>query len=282
MKARAALAATFALAACTAGPDYRFPARSAARLPAAQAPFAAAAGPAFNPAEPPDHWWRLYGDPRLDGYVTEALAANADLRVADANLARADAVVREVAVGRTVATTVSGGVTLARPAGTGAALPGTVATDLGIALAYPLDLAGKVRRAIEAARADAEAVAAARDAVRVNVAAEVARSYAAACSANRTLAATRGVLAVQQDTLAVTERLQRGGRGTAFDVTRARAAVQQSAALVPAILATRSAALYRLATLMGRPPADWPRDAEACAAGPAMARPLPVGDGGAL
>ncbi len=283
MRTRIAALAALLLAGCTtAGPEYAVPPGAVVNRPSANAPFVSGREKVFADVPLPDRWWQLYGDARLDGFVAEALSANADLRVADANLRRADAVVAEVAAGRTLSTTASGGVTLSRPSGTGTSLPGQIGYDIGIALAYPLDLSGRIARAIEAAQGDAEAVAAARDDVRVTVAAETARSYAAACTANMVLAANTRILALQRQTLNVTQRLQRGGRGTAFDVTRARTAVDQSEALIPAQIATRTAALYRLATLMGRPPADYPRDVESCARPPAMQRPLPIGDGAAL
>ncbi|MDO6413547.1 TolC family protein [Sphingomonas sp. BIUV-7] len=278
-----AAALGLALSGCaTVGPDYALPNQAAVNRPAAQAPFDSGREKAFADIPLPDRWWQLYGDARLDGFITEALAANADLRVADANLRRADAVVAEVAAGRTLTTAIGGGASLARPYGTGGSLPGVVGTDLGISLAYPLDLSGRITRAIEAAQGDTEAVAAARDNVRVTVAAETARSYAAACTANMVLAANNRVLGLQRQTLDVTQRLQRGGRGTAFDVTRARTAVDQSEALIPSAIATRTAALYRLATLMGRAPADYPRDVATCGTAPTMRRPLPIGDGAAL
>ena len=283
MRARSAAALALLLAGCTtAGPNYALPDLAVVNLPAAQGKFASGGEKAFVDAPLPDRWWELYGDARLDGFVTEALAANADLRAADANLRRADAVVAEVAAGRTLSTGLSGGTSLDRSATNGASLPGVLDYNLGLALAYPLDLSGRIARAIEAAQGDAEAVAAARDNVRVTVAAEVARSYATACTANMVLAANNRVLALQRRTLDVTQRLQRGGRGTAFDVTRARSAVEQSAALIPTTTATRTAALYRLATLMGRAPAAFPPDVTACAKPPTMRRALPIGDGAAL
>ncbi|MET3759722.1 efflux transporter outer membrane subunit [Sphingomonas sp. AAP5] len=276
-------AAALLLAGCTtAGPNYTLPDPAVVNRPSAQGAFDSGKEKRFADVPLPDHWWQLYGDTRLDGFVAEGLAANADLRVADANLRRADAVVAEVAAGRTLSTALGGGASLSRPAGTGGSLPGTVGYDVGLSLAYPLDLAGRIRRAIEAAQGDAEAVAAARDNVRVTVAAEIARSYAAACTANMVLAANNRVLALQRQTLGVTQRLQRGGRGTAFDVTRAQSAVDQSAALVPSTIATRTAALYRLATLMGRAPADYPKDVASCATAPTMRKPLPIGDGAGL
>ena len=276
-------AAALLLAGCTtAGPNYTLPDPAVVNRPSAQGAFDSGKEKRFADVPLPDHWWQLYGDTRLDGFVAEGFAANADLRVADANLRRADAVVAEVAAGRTLSTALGGGASLSRPAGTGGSLPGTVGYDVGLSLAYPLDLAGRIRRAIEAAQGDAEAVAAARDNVRVTVAAEIARSYAAACTANMVLAANNRVLALQRQTLGVTQRLQRGGRGTAFDVTRAQSAVDQSAALVPSTIATRTAALYRLATLMGRAPADYPKDVASCATAPTMRKPLPIGDGAGL
>jgi NodT family efflux transporter outer membrane factor (OMF) lipoprotein len=271
-----------ALAGCTAGPDYHVPEHAMAKAPSANRPFASGQEAVFAQVPLPDHWWRLYDDPRLDGYVAEALAANTDLRAADANLRRASFVVREAEAARTVQTGLSASGGVDRPQGSVERLPGSAVYALGGTVTYPLDLAGGIRRGIEAASDQAEATRAARDQVRVTVAAAVTRSFAAACSANVTLAATQNVLDIQRQTLDVTQRLFRGGRGTAFDVTRAQAAVDQSAAQLPSIVASRQASLYELGALMGRAPADYPREAEACAAPPMLRRLLPIGDGTAL
>ncbi|WP_313804170.1 efflux transporter outer membrane subunit [Sphingobium sp.] len=272
-----------ALAACaTAGPDYRPPEKSAATTPGARGAFFSAQGTALSDAELPDHWWRLYDDPKLDALVEQALAANTDLRVAEAHLTAAQAVLREVEAGRIVGTAVGGGAALARPSGTGESLPGVVGYDLGLSASYPLDLNGRIKRAIEAGAADVETVAAARDHVRVGVAAATAGAYAQVCAANYSLGVNRRVVAVQRETLAATRRLFKGGRGTAFDVSRAQAAVDASEASLPAFDAQRRSALYLLATLSGRAPADYPRDVEGCAVLPALRAPLPVGDGAAL
>lgn len=44
----------------------------------------------------------------------------------------------------------------------------------------------------------------------------------------------------------------------------------------------RQTGLYLLATLLGRPPADYPADVANCTVLPALSRPLPTGDGAAL
>jgi len=76
--------------------------------------------------------------------------------------------------------------------------------------------------------------------------------------------------------------MARGGRGTRFDSDRARAAASASESAVPLILADRSAALFALTALMGRVPADYPRELESCTVIPSLERPLPIGDGASL
>lgn len=285
-KARAALSApllALGLAACVAGPDYHPPEHSAATAPSAGGRFQSAAGPMIDGDTPlPDRWWRLYNDPKLDALIEQALAANTDLRAADANVAAAEAILREARAGRTITTDLTGGGTLARPSGTGQSLPGTVSYDLGLTAAYPLDLSGRIRRAIEASSADAETAVAARDFVRISVAAATARAYAQVCSANYLLGVNRKVVALQRDTFEATRKLYRGGRNTAFDVSRAQAAVESSEANLPAFEGQRQTGLYLLATLLGKPPADYPKDVADCAVLPTLDRPIPTGDGTAL
>jgi outer membrane protein TolC len=90
-----AATAALALSACAAGPDYVAP------LPRASAsgPFLSAS-PAVADAPAEEDWWRLYRDPVLDRLVADALAANTDVRVAVARLARARAALREVRTDR--------------------------------------------------------------------------------------------------------------------------------------------------------------------------------------
>lgn len=282
----ASLVALALLAGCaTAGPDYAPPEHSAATTPGANGTFLSGQGPAFAQAELPDRWWRLYDDPQLDGLVEQALAANANIRAADANLRKADAILRETTGQRALNTTIGAKGNLERDYSTpsaGTDLPGVLTYNLGLTLSYPLDLNGKIKRAIESSLADREAVEAARDAVRISVAAGTTKAYADVCAANYQIATVQRVVTLQQQTLDATVRLQRGGRGTAFDVSRARTAVESSKANLPAFHAKRQAALYLLATLLGKAPAEYPREVETCATLPRLSQPMPIGDGAAL
>ncbi len=63
--------------------------------------------------------------------------------------------------------------------------------DALLDVSYEVDLFGHVRRAIEAARADTDAALAARDVVKITVAAETTRAYAQVCALGEAITVTR-------------------------------------------------------------------------------------------
>jgi NodT family efflux transporter outer membrane factor (OMF) lipoprotein len=274
-------------AGCTVGPRYSGPPASAVvHAPEANGPFVSAQGPAFSADPAPEDWWRLYADPRLDQLVSEAFAANTDLRVAEANLEKTAALVREARARRQPGVAVNVNPSLEQLSTQSYLLPGVLPPfgliDTGVAISYEADLFGQLHRGVQAARAEEEAARAARDLVKINVAAAIAGAYADACGAGEQLVEARRAVALQQETQRLTVRLIRAGRGTALDLTRVNAQVSQFEADVPALLSDQRNALYRLAVLTARPPADYPKDLEACATAPRLVRAIPIGDGAAL
>ncbi|HWJ70525.1 MAG TPA: efflux transporter outer membrane subunit [Sphingobium sp.] len=276
---RLPLVLTLLASACAAGPDYVPP-----QPPSLAGEAFVTREAAFDAANPlPDDWWRLYRDPVLDGLIAQAFAANADLRVAAANLARAQAVLQESRAGRLPSTDLEGGVSYgdAIPGG-GSAGPAEWSSNAGLSLAWEVDLFGRVGRAITVARADAEAVAAARDGVRVTVAAEVTRAYLNACAGAFALDVARRSYATSSETEQLVSAQERAGSAALLDVERARAAAATARAAIPALDGQRRVALFELAALLGGTPADVPDAARACTAAPEPVMALPVGDGAAL
>src|SRR3546814_494335 len=274
---------SLALTGCaTVGPDYTSPAPGAP----GQSAFMGGESPAFTGDDPPGRWWSLYCDPVLDGRVEEALTYNTDLRVAAANLARSRAVLREVRSGRLPSTTVSASATYSRPSGATNGLDEAMDEgeiyDVGLDVGYQLDLFGRIRRAVEASRADLEAVQAAFDFTRITVAAETARAYADACNAGRQLEVARRSVTLQEQTYDLTRRLLEGGRGTALETNQAGALLEQTRAAIPTLEAQRQTALYRLSVLTGRPPAEFPQEVASCDTPPVITAAIPVGDGASL
>jgi outer membrane protein TolC len=227
------LTLALALAGCAAvGPDYQVPPGAVAERQSAQAPFMQAREAAFRQDAVPGHWWRLYDDPVLDGLVEKALAANTDLRVASANLERAQAAVREAQAQQQPSIGVNASPTFGHVSGLQELQPGIDPPNrwsysMGASVSYQLDLFGQIRRAVEAASGDEQAAQAAYDATRVTVAAETARAYANMCAAGMQLASAQHSVQVQKQSLDAVDRLQRAGRGTTLDVTRARSQLEQ-------------------------------------------------------
>jgi NodT family efflux transporter outer membrane factor (OMF) lipoprotein len=276
-----------ALAGCaTVGPNYAVPARAKINLPAAQGAFVGAGEAPVSQDPLPDDWWRLYDDPRLDGLIRQALAANTDLRVAAANLARARAVSAEARDAGEIELSTSASAARAQLSGESYLLtepvPPMSLGDVGLNVSYQIDLVGRLRRAAEAANADAQASQAALDLAKVSVVADVARAYVDACSAGRELAVAETAAGLQDKALAASVRLAAAGRGSQLDITRGRGLTDQARAVLPGFEARRRAALYRLAVLTGQPPAAFPRELDDCASPPRLSRPIPVGDGAAL
>ncbi|CAN5370742.1 efflux transporter outer membrane subunit [soil metagenome] len=299
------------VAACAAGPTYRTPDTPARVAPADFAETTAAT--AFAP--PPPRWWKLYDSPALDALVEKALAANTDLRQADANLRLARGVLSEIRGERLPSTELTGGASFGRRSGSsassgagstaggtttgsgtsgssGGTTSGTTGSTsapsiratytYGFTVAYDLDLFGRLRRGIEAARADVGAREAALDLARTQVAAETTRAYVQACAYGLQADVARQSLQLVTDTYDITVRQRDLGAGTDFDVARARTLVEQTRAPVPQFEASRRSALYALAVLTGEPPERVPQAAAACRAPPTLVQPLPVGDGRSL
>jgi NodT family efflux transporter outer membrane factor (OMF) lipoprotein len=281
----AVLLAVAALGGCRVGPNYHAPA-----LPAkTELPLVSVDPSIETPDPPPDAWWRLYNDSRLDRLVQEALRANFNLVAADSNLAAARAVLDAVHANRYPSTEASAVGVYGRDAvteeileiGGHPPLTSWLFEDV-LQASYEVDLFGRVHRAIEAANANADAVAAARDSVRVVVVAETTRAYAAVCALGEELAAARHSFEVVRREAEITEHRFEAGAGSEFDAARADALAAQVRSAIPPLEGQRRTALFELTALLGRAPADAPTDVESCVSPPHLDALIPVGDGAAL
>lgn len=270
---------------CRVGPDYRPPSP-----PAGAAAPLVSLNAAAETAEPAvDQWWHLYQDPRLDQLLQEAFSANTDLAAAEANLSASRAILAAAHAGRypQTAATVAG--TYGRDAVTDEILeidghpPQTVwLLEDVFEAAYEVDLFGRVRRSIEASRANTEAAAAARDSLKVVVAAETVRAYAQVCTLGEQLAVAHHSVEVVSREADITERRHDAGANSDFDVVRAQGLVAQARSAIAPLEGQRRAALFQLTAILGRTPAHAPEELAACATAPHLTALIPVGDGAAL
>jgi NodT family efflux transporter outer membrane factor (OMF) lipoprotein len=272
------------LAGCALGPDYHPPS-----VPAGAGGGFVSTGPAVAPAPLPDNWWVLYQDPELNRLIAQAFAANNNLKAAEANLAAARATLENARNGLLPQTDLQLAGTYGRDPTTDEILELTgrkpqttwLYDDL-LDVSYELDLFGHVRRTIEQARDSAEAEAAARDDLRVTIAAETARAYGEICTFGEQIAVAQRALNLATQQYRIVQQRFTAGAGTQFDVTRQGVVVAQQQAVLPPLQGQRRAALFELADLLGETPAQAPREVLSCQTAMKLSAPVPVGDGAAL
>ena len=277
---KAPLALLLLLTGCVSAPTYRTPEPPPAGL-GSFVTRPAGVDPTVSPAS---DWWRLFDDPALDKLIGEALVANTDLRIAEANLRRARAVATEARSTRAPGIEVTGEAAYGDiPAGGGpSATDQSWTYNANLGVAWEVDLFGRISAAIRAANADASATEAARDAVRVAVVAQTARAYSDACAYGEALEVARSSLGTTEESLRIITAQERAGSAATFDVDRAAAQAARARAALPPLQDQRQAAIFELAALLGRTPSAAPPEAAACVRAPTAHSALPVGDGAAL
>src|SRR3984957_20273346 len=242
------------VAGCAVGRNYHRP-----ETPV-DAHFANAAEPGLAEGDTVERYWTGFADPLLNDLVEAALAHNKDLGVATANLQAARAARRIAGFDQYPTVTLAGSYTHNLEAQQ--QLPGVDQHDrefdtaqAGFDGLWELDLFGRVRRNVEAARADVGASEATLRDARVAVIAELARDYFILRGLQDQLALTRRNAEVQASTLKLTRVRLEAGRGHEVDTSRAEANYQKTPSPVPSLEATIATTIYRISVLTGRQPA---------------------------
>jgi NodT family efflux transporter outer membrane factor (OMF) lipoprotein len=249
----ATLLLTSLLAACAVGPDYQRPAMPApAHFARAEPnPGGASAAPAAD-----SEFWRSFNDPALSALIERALAANNDLSVALAHYDSGNALLRQAGFDR-------------YPTITASAQAGHQRVSQDEDFGYPrsadiygasahasweLDLFGRVRRDIEAQRAETAARSGDLQALQISIVAEVANAYVHLRGTQERLRVALHNADNQRETLRLVNVRLDAGRDTDFDTARARAQFESTASRVPVLEAQIAVDEHRLAVLTGRAP----------------------------
>ena len=241
------------LSGCAVGPNYHRP-----NTPV-DAQFANSAEPGLAVGDAVDNYWQGFSDAMLTSLIDDALRHNKDLAVAEANLRAARAARRVAGFDQFPTVTFSGG--YSRNLDAAEQLPGVDmhdrefdAAQAGFDGLWELDLFGRVRRNVEAARADVGVSAATLRDARVSVIAEVARDYFILRGLQDQLALTQRNAENQFNTLKLTRTRLEAGRGNQLDTARAEAQWQTTLASIPTLEAEIATTMYRLSVLTGRQP----------------------------
>ncbi|WP_312936981.1 efflux transporter outer membrane subunit [Stutzerimonas nitrititolerans] len=265
-----------AVTGCAVGPDYRAPQPEPARI-------AHAEDSDYDRSRFESAWWHQFEDPTLDALVVQALTENRELRIAYSRLRAARAIRDDDANDRfpTVTAGASADIGKAQQPGVTERRINAERYDLGLDMAWELDLFGRIQRRLEASEAQAEAAEAELYQLQVSLIAELVDAYGQLRGAQLRERIARDNLANQRDSHELTEQLRDAGMGSELDVLRADARLAATEASLPQLQAQQARASNRIATLLGqradRLAVDLsPREL------PAIAKALPIGDPGEL
>ncbi|PAU65463.1 RND transporter [Pseudomonas sp. PIC25] len=267
-----ALALSLVLSACAVGPDYQAPQTEPARLAQAQ-------DADYDRARFESAWWHQFDDPTLDRLVDKALAENRQLRVAYARLQAARAIRDDVGNDPlpTVTSRASAEIGKGQQPGQTENRVNAERYDLGLDMAWELDLFGRIQRQIEASDAEIGVAEAELQQLQVSLIAELVDAYGNLRGAQLRERIARENLKNQQESRALTEQLREAGVGSELDVLRADARLASTEATLPRLQAEQVRARNRIATLLGQRPDQLSEDL-APRELPAIAKALPVGD----
>ncbi len=270
------------LTGCTVGPDYHTPASTA---PAQWGE--ALAGGESNNGVALATWWNNFHDPELDALVSRAVAANLDLKIAEARVreARAQAGITAADLGPTVDATGSAvrqAQSRNQPVLGALQLPASVpfvnnVYQAGFDASWEIDVFGGTRRAVEAANAEVTAAEYSRQDVQVTLVAEVARNYVEVRGFQQRLAIAQQNIKAQQDALALTQDRFKQGLGNDLDTQQAATVLAQTQAQVPTLETGIETAIHRLGVLLGQQPGALLNELSATAPIPTTPPEVPVG-----
>jgi multidrug efflux system outer membrane protein len=213
---------------CKVGPDYK---RPAVNMPGsyrlALAPDISSASPASSIAD--EKWPTVFQDPVLQRLIQEAVSNNLDLRIAAQRVLEAQAQVGIARSQQLPSISGSAGYSALQipTALAGTKNDGTPANSLfrgggpSASAAWNLDFWGLYRRQSEAARAELLASEWGQRATRTTLIQSVAEAYFNLRSLDAQMAITVNTIKARQDSLQLTQALERGGAGSLADVRQA-------------------------------------------------------------
>ena len=263
------------LADCSVGPNFTRPtpdlpsAWSASALPAASGQLSRVT---TAPADDAAAWWTRFNDAELTSLIDRAQAENLDAREAVLRIAEARAQRDISAAGQWPSLTGNASAKtnrLSESTPTGSLfskigqVPGVAGINipnpysqyqLGFDASWEVDLFGRVRRSVEAAKADTQASVEDSRAVRVSTLGDVGRTYFDLRGAQAKHQALEDDIATERDLLELAGQRRRAGLSSDIDVVRAAAEASSAEAQLPLVNRQITLDINQLSKLINREP----------------------------
>ena len=246
------------LAGCMVGPEYTKPA--VPMTPAYKE------GDGWKVAQPRDglprgRWWEVFADPQLNALVGQVAMANQDLKIAEARFreARAAILYQRAALFPTIAAG-AGASTIRESANQPFRPPGLNTGSTGdfllwLDMSYEVDLWGRIRRSVAAARQEAQAVAADVETAKLSLQAALVVAYFELRSTDAQQRLLNATLEAYRETLELATHRFEEGAAPKSDVALAQTQLDTTRAQATDLGVQRAQLEHAIATLIGVPPA---------------------------
>ena len=255
------------LSACAVGPDYQRPEidvgegykQTQGQAPAQDQPIDAAdQTDGWTQAQPQDAaergaWWRIYGDTTLDGLMDQLNTSNQTIAQAEANYRQAQALVQGARAGFFPTVGASAGATRSG-SGSGSTSSTGNQYDLSASVSWEADIWGRVRREVEASRAQAQASYADLANTRLSSQSSLAQSYFQLRVLDEQKRLLQSTVTAYERSLKLTQNLYDAGVVGKSDVTLALAQLEGTRAQLLDLEWQRGQYEHAIAVLMGLAP----------------------------
>jgi NodT family efflux transporter outer membrane factor (OMF) lipoprotein len=227
---------------------------------------------------PRGNWWEIFGDPQLNALEEQVSEANQNVKVAEARFRQARALIGFFRAGLFPLVTAGASALSVRrstlsPFSSSGASTGTSSSGgssggsssgastgeflLTGDVSYEIDLWGRIRRSVTSARDEAQATAADLENARLSIQAELAFDYFELRSADAQQQLLNDTVKAFDEALQLTIRRFEGGAAPKSDVAQAQTQLETTQVQATDIAVQRAAFEHAIATLIGKPPADF-------------------------
>jgi NodT family efflux transporter outer membrane factor (OMF) lipoprotein len=250
------------------GPKYVKPIAPTAPAFKEQPPESFKGNDAWKQAQPSDQalrgkWWEIFGDPQLNALEEQVTLSNQDLKVAEARFRQARSMIRFNRSAEFPTITTSPSIANERLSPNQPYFPssqannGTGSFTLPFDLSYEVDLWGRVRRTVSASREEAQATAADLQTANLSLHSELAVDYFELRSADVQEKLLDDTVKAYTDALQLTQNRFEGGAAPKSDVAQAKTQLDGARVQDTDITVARAQFEHAIATLIGKPPAEF-------------------------
>jgi NodT family efflux transporter outer membrane factor (OMF) lipoprotein len=263
-----ALLAVALLAGCSVGPKYVRPTVLTPPVYKEEPPQPFEEAGIWKPAQPADQqlrgkWWEVFRDSRLDALEEQVTVSNEDLKAAEARFREARALVRFNRASEFPTIEVGPSASYVKDSNNTPAFPTAVSRNgsgdfiLPFDLSYEIDLWGRIRRSVAAAREETQATAADLATASLSLHAELAVDYFEIRSADTQKQILDNTVKAYTDAYRLTETRFEGGASPRSDVAQAKTQLDDARVQDTDVTVERAAYEHAIAVLTGKPPAEF-------------------------